>query len=118
MYASCAGMSNEIFATRPKCDVLLLSEPCPGVPICMRNLPSCVNFRMCESGDGAPPLPPIQTLFLSSMKMPSFDDGHTYGAPATGPPQALTRLPAGSNSRTGGAATQHSLIGDEPDAPA
>src|SRR5262245_14097318 len=41
--------------------------------------------------------------------MPWFDDGHTYGAPAFGPPQAFTTLPAGSNSMTGGAGTQHSL---------
>ncbi len=33
----------------------------PFLPICSRNLPSLVNFRMCESG---PPLPPIQTLPL------------------------------------------------------
>ena len=33
----------------------------PFLPICSRNLPSLVNFRMCESGA---PLPPIQTLPL------------------------------------------------------
>jgi len=33
----------------------------PFFPTCSRNLPSLVNFRICESG---PPLPPIQTLPL------------------------------------------------------
>src|SRR3954463_7926312 len=100
-------MSNETFATRPKCVVSLLFVGCPGTPIVPRYLPSCVNLRMCESGpwliDGMPPpLPPIHTLPLLSIETPWFDDGHTYSLPGGGPPHAATTLPAGSNSMTGG----------------
>src|SRR5215475_6690057 len=58
-----------------------------------------------------PPLPPIHTLFLLSIEIPWFDDGHTYLLSSGGPPHAFTRFPAGSNSSTGGAGTQHSLSG-------
>src|SRR2546423_1874673 len=56
-----------------------------------------------------PPLPPIQTLPLLSIEIPWFDEGHTYFLSDGGPPHAATTLPAGSNSITGGAGTQHSL---------
>ena len=52
-----------------------LSLRAAGLPdLHARNLPSCVNFRMCAS---VPPLPPIQTLPLWSTKMPWFDSGHS-----------------------------------------
>src|SRR5512146_3045513 len=125
MNASFALTSNEILATRPKCVVLLLFTVSCGVPISIRNVPSCVNLRMNESivpaghpgvpGGGQVPLPPIQTLSLSSIEMPWLDDGQSY--PLAGPPHALTRFPAASNSSTGGAGTQHSLIGGLAAAP-
>src|SRR6185436_18333077 len=87
-YASCAAASKEIFATRPNELVLLLFTGCFDLPICTRNLPSCVNLRMCESPS---PFPPIHTLSLSSTEMPWFDVGQSY--PSPGPPHAFTRLP-------------------------
>src|SRR5205085_5682762 len=102
-----------IFATCPKDVVLLLLTGCLDLPICIRNLPSCVNLRMCES---RAPLPPIQTLSLSSTAMPWLDVGHSY--PWPGPPHAFTRFPSGSNSTIGGAERQHSPIGGFASAPA
>ncbi len=61
MYASFSFASTKIFATMPKCSVLLLSIGTPFLPTIIRNLPSCVNFSTMPS---PPPLPPIQTLPL------------------------------------------------------
>src|SRR5512144_2726490 len=123
--ASLALTSTETLATRPKWVVLLLFTVSCGCPTSMRNLPSWVNLRMNESivpagqslvpDGGQVPLPPIQTLSLSSIEIPWLDDGQSY--PLAGPPHALTRFPAGSNSSTGGAGTQHSLSGGLAAAP-
>src|SRR5688572_4482003 len=108
--------------------MLLLLVVCSGTPKLFSNLPSCVNLRTWESMEPALqpvavaseseqlPFPPIQTLSLWSIEIPWLDVGHTR--PAAGPPQEFTRLPSGSNSRTGGAAAQHSPIGGVRVAPA
>src|SRR6185503_11874718 len=62
-----------------------------------------------------PPLPPIHTLPLWSMKMPWFDSGHSK--PWPGPPHEASSLPALSNFSTGGAPLQHSAIGVGSSAP-
>ena len=64
---------------------------------------------------GQAPFPPIQMLSLLSTVRPWFDSGQSW--PGPGPPQELTRLPSGSNSRIGGAAVQHSPIGGVAAAP-
>src|SRR5947209_1109388 len=121
MNASLALVSKEILATRPKWSVALLFAFWCGAPISIKSLPSCVNLRMNESTDpagqsgvppaGQAPLPPIQTLSLLSTEMPWLDSGQSYPLPL--PPHAFTRFPAGSNSSTGGAGTQHSLSGGD-----
>ena len=72
MYASLALGSTKIFATRPKLFAsrlfgvkvgwpfaFLPVSRAFGLPYCATNLPSCVNFMMCESPG---PLPPIHTM--------------------------------------------------------
>jgi len=93
--------------------VLLLLIGWRGVENCCRNLPSCVNLRMCVSPW---PFPPIHTLSLLSSVMPWLETGQSY--PWPGPPHEFTRFPSGSNSRIGGAARQHSAIGGLAAAPA
>ena len=54
----------------------VLFEPpvAPGLPICRRNLPSCVNFRICWS---LGPLPASQTLPCRSTWMPCSLSGQS-----------------------------------------
>src|SRR3989442_4805202 len=67
-------------AGRLRCVVSLLSAFTPPLPICSRNLPSLVNFRICPS---PLPLPVNQTLSLSSTAMPC--------SPLPGRPSPLRR---------------------------
>ena len=71
----------------------------PSRPICSRNLPWRVNFSIWW-----PWLVVSHTLSLPSTVMPCIEVGHSY--PGPGPPHDDTRLPAMSNSRTGGATSQ------------
>src|SRR6516164_9167476 len=70
-------------AARLTCSVLLLSALTPPLPICNRNLPFLVNFRICPSPS---PLPVIQTLSLASTAMPC--------SPLPGRPSPLRRRSA------------------------
>src|SRR5882757_9915906 len=116
-------------AGRLRCVVSLLSAFTPPLPICNRNFPSLLNFRICPSPS---PLPVSQTLSLSSIKMPCsplpgrpsplrrgwfVQDwhstcaecrpprlNHSYG-PFAGPPHPCRYLPAALNCTTGGAGT-------------
>src|SRR5712671_2106572 len=74
-------------------------------PICWRNFPAGVNFKIWSPSL----LPPSQTLPSRSTWMPcSF---LTHGWPAVAPPQEASRLPSGSNFKTGGADLQHLVSG-------
>src|SRR5580658_6655218 len=85
--------------------VSLLPPVVPWRPICNRNLPDLVNLRRLVSFS---PLPEIQTLSFWSTKIPCSVSGQSYPCPA--PPQDWTRLPAWSNSKTGGAGVQQSAV--------
>ena len=75
------------------------------LPICWRNFPSGVNFRIWSPSL----LPPSQTLPSRSTWMPcSF---LTQAGRRSAPPQEASRLPSGSNFSTGGAALQHLVSG-------
>src|ERR1700745_3291272 len=115
-------------AGRLRCVVSLLSGFTPPLPICSRNLPSLLNFRICPS---PLPLPVTQTLSLASTAMPcsplpgrpsplrrrsAVQDAqsakaecspprlvHSYPPPLAGPPHPWMYCPVGLNSTTGGA---------------
>src|SRR5215468_12204456 len=67
-------------AGRLTCSVLLLSAVTWPLPICSRNFPSLVNFRICPSPS---PLPVSQTLSLASTAIPC--------SPLPGRPSPLRR---------------------------
>src|SRR5215468_6774519 len=69
-----------IAAGRLRCPVSLLSGRTPPLPICSRNFPSLVNFRICPSPS---PLPVSQTLSLASTAIPC--------SPLPGRPSPLRR---------------------------
>src|ERR1700693_5349795 len=107
MYTSCASSSTSIPAGRPSTVVsALFVGAVEGCPIWRTNFPSFVNLMICRC---LAPLPPIHTLPSFSTQMPCSEAGQSY--PVPGPPQDLRSLPSASNSRTGGAATQHSERG-------
>src|SRR5687768_514299 len=92
-------------AGRPSCWVLF--EPCdlPGKPICWRNAPAGVSFRIWLS---SLPLPAIQTFPSASMVMPCSTFGHCTSGPCG--PQPRRYLPLASNSITGGADLQQRCV--------
>src|ERR1700691_3957291 len=77
-----------------------------GWPTSKRNFPSPEILIACRS---FAPFPVIQMLPAWSTKMLCSELGQSN--PWPGPPQDLSRLPSASNTRTGGAETQHSDAG-------
>src|SRR5438876_59747 len=106
MYFCCGSFENAMSHTEPS------ARDSFAMYCSLTNLPACVNLSTRPS---VAPFPPIHTIPLPSTVMPWFDSGHSK--PSPGPPQDDTRLPAASNSRTGGAPLQHSPVGGLSSAP-